>query len=171
MINHKELIFTVDENNNPIEPVERRQAHVQGIWHRTTDIAVINSKNEILCHKRSMLKDTGKGLWDACFGGHMAPGIEAVDGAVLELKEESGLDAKPSDLKYITTIKHIRGNNKEFRHLFIYRWDGSADDLKLEEDEVSEVKWIPIEEVNNNRNNSAVWSPLPFMDALLKNLR
>jgi isopentenyldiphosphate isomerase len=118
-----------------------------------------------------MLKDTGKGLWDACFGGHMGPGIEAVDGAVLELKEESGLHAKPSDLQYIATIKHVSGNNKEFRHLFIYRWNGSVIDLKLEEDEVSEAKWIAIEEVNENRDNSAVWSPLPFMDALLENLR
>lgn len=170
MINKQELIFTVDENNQPIEPLERHAAHKQGVWHRTTDIAVVNSKNEILCHKRSILKDTGPGLWDACFGGHMAPGTEAVDGAVIELGEESGLIVKPADLEFAGTVPHIQANNKEFRYLFVYRWDGPFSDLKLEEDEVSEVKWVPIDVVRSNRENSAEWSTMPFLEMLLSKL-
>ena len=39
-------------------------------------------------------------------GGHLDKGEEPLDGAVRELFEESGIEAKPSDLKFIRTIKN-----------------------------------------------------------------
>ncbi len=172
MINKQEIIFTVDEKNNPIKPVERQQAHEQGIWHRTTDIAVVNSKQEILCHKRSMLKDTGAGLWDVCFGGHTLAGVESLPAAILELQEESGLTANPEDLIFVGVVTHVNktGNNKEFRYGYIYRWDGPMSDLHLEKDEIDEVKWVPSDVIKANRDNRDEWSAMPYFDLLMEKL-
>lgn len=34
MINKDELLFVVDENNNPVEPKPRKKVHTKGYWHR-----------------------------------------------------------------------------------------------------------------------------------------
>lgn len=172
MINKNELIFAVDEENNPIEPVERQKAHAEGIWHRTTDIAVLNSNRELLVHKRSMLKDTGPGLWDGTFGGHTLAGVESITGAVEELKEETGLEVNPTDLEFIGIVKHTRANdkNKEFRYAYIYRWAGKMSDFKFEQDEVDDVKWVSMDVLKTNRDNNKEWSPMPYFDLLINKL-
>jgi isopentenyldiphosphate isomerase len=172
MINKDEIIFGVDEFNRPTGGVLRRKAHTAGLWHRTTDIVVVNSKNEVLAHKRSMQKDSGPGLWDPVFGGHMAPGAEAVMAAREELREEAGLDVKPSDLKFFAICRHVSENrkNKEYRYGYIYHWDGKAEDIHFEKDEITEVKWVSLETLKNNRDNRSEWSPMPCLDELLKNL-
>src|SRR3989344_6977065 len=124
MINKDELVFAVDENNQPIEPVLRLIAHQESIWHRTTDIVVLNSKNEVLCSKRSMLKDTSPGRWDSSFGGHTAPGVDSLQGALEELREESGFDASEKDLEFLGITKYVTENeqikNRVFRNFYIY---------------------------------------------------
>ena len=173
MINKDELLFTVDENNQPVAPLGRTLAHEQGVWHRTTDIAVVNSKKELLCHKRSMLKDAGPGMWDICFGGHILAGVDPIKGAMEELEEESGLKVAEPDLKFLGTVQHISrsGKNKEFRYVYIYYWDGPMSDLKLEKDEVEEVRWTDIETIKNNRDNSEHWSGMPQLETLLAELK
>ncbi|OGE73649.1 MAG: hypothetical protein A3I07_03970 [Candidatus Doudnabacteria bacterium RIFCSPLOWO2_02_FULL_42_9] len=168
MINNQELIFAVDENNQPIESVVREKAHAEGIWHRGTDIIVMNDKNEILCNKRSMLKVHSPGCWDPAFGGHCLAGQDILENARQELFEESGLNAKPEDLEFVETIKWDNGLNKEFRYVYVYRWEGDLKDLKLEKEEVDEVKWMDLKNVAANKNNKAEWSPMPYIDLLIK---
>lgn len=172
MINKNEVIFAVDENNQPIEPVERQKVHAEGIWHRTTDIIVVNGKLEILCHKRSMLKDAGPGNWDSAFGGHIAPGVESIRGAMLELKEESGLEASEKDLNFIGVVRHVSESekNKEFRYAYVYHWDGKSEDIKFEKDEISEVKWIGIKKLAEELKDIKKWSPAPYFEILLNYL-
>lgn len=73
MLDNQELVFTVNENNQPLKPELRSIAHKNGLWHRTTGIWVINNKKQILCQKRSLKKDILPGYWEAFFGGHLAP--------------------------------------------------------------------------------------------------
>ncbi|HXS15141.1 MAG TPA: NUDIX domain-containing protein, partial [Candidatus Saccharimonadales bacterium] len=85
MIKKDELLFTVDENNLLQEPKPRNEVHANGYWHRTAHIWIFNDKKEILCQKRSLLKDMNPGKWEPFFGGHMAPQEEYIDNALLEL--------------------------------------------------------------------------------------
>ena len=171
MLNKDEIIFTVDANNKPIEPMQRQKVHAEGIWHRTTDIIVVNHKRELICHKRSMQKDTGAGLWDSAFGGHTLAGAESLDAAALELFEESGLKPKLKDLKFIGIVKYMSqsGNNKEFRYAYLYKWNGKIEDLNLEKDEIDEAKWVPLDVVKTKRDDPE-WSPMPYIDILLREL-
>lgn len=144
MIDKDELIFTVDEHNQPVDPQSRTAAHKDGHWHRTAHIWVRNKKGELLCQQRSLLKDTRPGFWEAHFGGHLAPDMEYIDGAVTELKEETGLTAPKENLKLWQVYKHSSDDhpNNEFQAVYLYDWDSQISDLSPEEDEVAEVKWI-----------------------------
>ncbi len=173
MIDKDEVIFAVDEKNNPIAPVARKRAHLEGIWHRTTDIVVLDDAMNILCHKRSLLKDSGPGLWDSAFGGHIAPGVEAIQGAIQELHEESGLLASKKDLIFLGVTKHISSTqkNREFRYCYVYHWNGRAEDIKFEADEISEVKWFDAETLPQELSDRSKWSPAPYLGLLLDYLK
>jgi isopentenyldiphosphate isomerase len=174
MINKDELVFAVDENNNPIEPVARKAAHREGIYHRVADIVVMNSKNDVLCSKRSMLKDNNPGKWDFPFGGHAGPGVEMIQCAMDELREESGLVAKPEDLVFWEIYNEHKPEKKHFHFVYVYtyKWDGEISELTLEEEEVSEVKWVPLKELIEDYmvSKKHEWSDIPYAEKFFKYL-
>ena len=145
MLNDQELLFTVNEDNKPIEPQPRYLVHRDGVLHRTAHIWLYNHKGQVLCQQRSLLKDNSPGLWEPFFGGHLAPGQGYLDGALLELGEELGIKPTASELQEFTIYKHLIGN--EFQGVFLYKWDGDAAGLVLEPDEVEQVKFMPVDEV------------------------
>src|ERR1700760_3261316 len=105
MINKNELLFVVDENNEPLEPQARYIVHEKNAWHRTTGIWVVNNKKQILCQKRSLLKDTKPGFWEAFFGGHIGPQETYGDNAVKELTEELGIPVQKENLLPYKVLK------------------------------------------------------------------
>jgi isopentenyldiphosphate isomerase len=146
MINKDELLFTVDENNNPIEPRPRQEVHAKGIWHRVTHVWIVNDKKELLCQKRSLLKDSSPGKWESFFGGHMSPNMEYLDGAKVEIKEEVGLDVDGTNLKLWKIFKNDLGH--EFQGIFVYIWSGDIKDIVFEKEEIDQVKLLPLDEVS-----------------------
>lgn len=171
MIIKKELLFTVDESNNPIEPMPRDIVHGNGIWHRTNQIWIINDKKQILCQRRSLLKDMNPGKWEALFGGHIKAGQDYVDNALDELREELGIVVKKDDLHFFTIHKSIE--HKEFEGIYYLEWNGNLNDLHLEKEEVDQVKWFEINEllevlVNKKSEN---WSKFGYEEELLTELQ
>lgn len=149
MINAKELLFVVDENNTELDPLPRNQVHAEGRWHRVSHIWVYDEKGNILCQKRSLKKDMYAGMWEAWFGGHLAPNQSYEEGALIELKEELGIDAVLAQLKLEEVYKYDNPTdlNKEFMGELSFKWIGEIKDLELEADEVDEVRWFPIQEL------------------------
>ena len=105
MIDPKELLFTVDDENNPIQPEARDLVHSKGIWHRTSHIWIVNDDGAVLCQQRSLSKDSNPGLWEPFFGGHLPPNTSYEQGAVDELKEELGISINKSDLALFSIYK------------------------------------------------------------------
>ena len=155
MIDSSELLFVVDENNNPLPPLPRKEVHAKGLWHRTTHVWVINSNHEVLCQKRSMAKDISPGKWEAWFGGHMPPGASDLGSAILELREETGLVAKPEELTYFKTYPCYE--LAEFEAIFLYRWDGDEKTLNYEKEEIDELKWVPLNDLKRLDADDPDW--------------
>lgn len=147
MIDKNEKVFIIDENNFPLEPQLRRLAHKNGLWHRTTGIWVINDKLQILCQKRSLLKDMKPGFWEAFFGGHLTPNQEYIDNAVKELNEELGVSISEQDLIPYKVFKSDKPTHREFQQVFACKINGDIDSFKFEKEEVYQIKWIDIEDV------------------------
>lgn len=170
MIDQDKLLFVVDEDNNPQEPKSREEVHKNRYWHRTSHIWIINSQKQILCQKRSLLKDSNPGKWEAFFGGHMAPDTEYIDNAINELNEELGIMAKKDELQFFKVYKCVPG--KEFQAVYALPWDGKAETLKLEKEEIDQVRWIPFEEIYEillgKQNNK--WSKMGYEKELFEYL-
>ena len=83
------------------EVKERSAVHRDGDWHGTAHIWLVRRKNgkiEVLLQKRSRLKETFPGCYDASCAGHLSAGDSFIQGALRELQEELGLEAKEEDL-------------------------------------------------------------------------
>ena len=152
-----EIIDIVDEYGNPTgDTVDREIAHARGIRHRTSHIWLLREREDgiqILLQKRSDIKDSNPGCYDISSAGHIPARVGWVSSALRELKEELGLDAKPSDLHYCgSRTIHMSGEfyGKKFIDSQVsnvyYLWrDVEPEELQLQVTEVSSVMWINLE--------------------------
>jgi isopentenyldiphosphate isomerase len=147
MINSKELLFVVDEFDVPLEPRPRHETLKKGYWHRTAHVWVMNDLRQILCQKRSMLKDMAPGKWEPAVTGHIGPGDDYFTGAIKEVREETGLPLTREDLNLIKIYKDYE--MREFRGIFTVNWNGSIDEVISEKEEVDAVKWVSITTLKN----------------------
>lgn len=140
------------------EIATREKCHKEGIWHKAVVVFVINSKEQVLLQKRSATKKLWPNKWDITAGGHVLAGEFGFEAVLREAKEELGLNLEKKDITFIGSAisTNIKGDiiNNHFNEYYIANRDIDETTLKLQEEEVSEVKWIDkneiIEKIKNN---------------------
>jgi len=148
-----EMIDILDSKGNPTgTKLMKSEAHAKGLWHCAVHVWIFNSKGEILLQKRAMNKDSHPGLWDISSAGHVSAGETPEMSALRELEEELGIKAKPGDLKKLKvriseTEPKPGFHNKEHDHVYLLRFDGNAKTLKIQKEELDEVKFIPLDKL------------------------
>lgn len=141
---------------NQAEP--RDKCHKEGLWHKAVVVFIINSKGQVLLQKRSASKKMWPNMWDVTAGGHVLAGEFGFQATLRECKEELGIELKKEDITFIgsSISVNIKGDiiNKHFNEYYIANKEVDEKRLKLQKEEVSEVKWINkediIEKINNN---------------------
>ena len=142
-----ELLEYFDENNEKILGIEEREfIHDNNLWHREVAVWVVNEKNELLLERRSPNKKQGANKL-SIVAGHVDAKEEEVLAAKRELSEEVGLDVSIDELKFIGIYKNDKENNKCFSYTYLVKTDKKIDEFILQEEEVSEVKYITIEKL------------------------
>lgn len=76
--------------------------------------------------------------------GHVIAGESSIEGAIRETKEELGVETTKDDYMYIGEF--IYDETWEIAQIYLLKKDLKIEDLKLEKEEVSEVKWLSLEE-------------------------
>lgn len=141
-----ELLDVVDENNNLTGIVKDRDfIHKNGLYHREIGCWIINTKGEILIQKRAATKKVAPNLW-AIVAGHVDAGETLISTAIREIKEEVGIDINKEDLEYLYTYKNNLENKHNFNSMYLITVDTKIEDFIIQEDELSEVKYISIDE-------------------------
>lgn len=79
--------------------------------------------------------------------GHQEANETDVETAIRETKEETGLDVKICDLKPIET-GHFVHSGTVYKRILLFIANPLNDELKLQEDEVEQIKWVPIKEAD-----------------------
>ena len=151
-----ELVDIVDENNELTGEIEDRWvAYEKGLWRRTVSCWIMNQRGEILLQRRTKIKRRNPNKW-AKTGGQVDAG-ESIENAIIrEVKEELGIDIPKEQVKVVNIKKHNK-ENRRFAYNFIFVVNHKIEDYVLQEEEVSEVKYVTIEEMEeikkvNNKN-------------------
>jgi isopentenyldiphosphate isomerase len=148
------LAIVHPETNVPMGTLPRAQAISEGAWCRSTNIFVMNSKGEILCHQRSMQKERMPGVWSTHLGGHVSVDETYETNALKELEEESGITVKPEELIPWRTTKldHARLWVREY----VVLTDKEIHELVPQPGEVDQFSWMApshiIEAAKDNDN-------------------
>lgn len=129
-------------------------------------VLIQNTKGEILIQKRSKQK----GGEYALTSGHAKTGETPVQGIITEIKEELGLDVMPKELRLMHSERS--DINQAFYDLFYLQNDYDISEMKLQKEEVEEVKWLTEKEVETLcSNNNFKTSHIEAYEVIMKKLK
>lgn len=127
----------------------KSKAHQKGWFHPTVHVWCFTSNGQILVQQRGKNKDTHPLLWDVSVAGHVGAGEMVEVAAVREVQEEIGLRIVQGDLKKIGIFKSVQRHSEilidcEFHHTFLYELKTPLKSLVKQEEEVEDLKLIPL---------------------------
>ena len=158
-----------DERGLPTgEVVERSVAHREGILHRTAHVWIIKKVEgrwQVLLQKRSKDKDSYPGQFDTSSAGHIPAGMEPLESARRELREELGISAGEEELRFIGTFRTqyeevFHGEpfrDNEVISIFVYDVPVDPEGLVLQESEVEEARYFDLLEVYEEICGESDW--------------
>lgn len=150
---NEEMIQVIDpQTGEPTgQNVTRKELFKQNLWCRSTNVFVVNSAGQILCHQRSQNKERFPGVWSTHFGGHVSVGESFKINAVKEVEEEIGFHVNVFQM--IPWRTHKKENSHLWMRDFLTVYDGAIEDLVLQKSEVEQVKFMSIDEIVASLNN------------------
>ena len=150
-----EFLNLIDEHSRLTRSAKPRSlVHRDGDLHPTVHIWLIKRRDMgifVLLQKRAPGKDVNPGKYDVSAAGHVSQGGEFRHAAVRELKEELGIETTGERLELIGLLNNVEKygsiNDNELSAVYLCREEIDADNLDLQESEVSEVCWAEIDEM------------------------
>ena len=148
----------VDKNGNKtgkiLTQIESRDINniPTGQYISVVGVVIINENNEILLQKRSKCKKVNPGKWGIC-GGKVEIGETTLDAGIRETFEEIGIALNKSELKFLSTAK----NEKAHFTVYYARKNVDINKCKIQEDELEELRYFKIEELENLDNEGFEW--------------
>jgi isopentenyl-diphosphate delta-isomerase len=155
-----DTLILVDSEDNVVGYGEKENCHlIPTKLHRAFSIFVINSKREMLVHKRSSLKKTWPGFWTNACCSHPRKGETLEEATKKRLLFEMGFTCSLEyffRFEYKADYDKIYGEN-EVDHVFFGLYDGTPNPNG---DEVEEWKFIGLSELLEDvKVNDARYTP------------
>ena len=123
-----------------------------GYYISVVGVVIINYGNEILLQKRSRFKKANPSKWGIC-GGKVDLGETPIDAGVRETLEEIGIFLNKDELKFLS----MDTNEKAHFTVYYVRRNVDVNECKLQEEELEEVKYFKIEELEDLDNEGFEW--------------
>lgn len=133
-----------DRDFNKIENVTlvRGEPIPDGLYHLVCDIVVKHTDGTYLLMQRDLQKNFG-GRWELTAGGSALIGETPLEGAMRELREETGIAS--------SNFKELRRVVNEQRHfvcvVYFCLTDCDKNSVTLQEGETIDYKWVTKEEI------------------------
>ncbi len=132
-----------------------------GDYHIVVSAWVLDSAGRLLVDLRHGQKPFGL-LWETT-GGSATAGEDSRTAILRELEEELGLRFDPGDAVLADTRR--RDSLASFLDSWMFRWDGGAEELTLQEDEVLEAKWVTPQEYRDMKERGELVPHMPDLYA------
>ena len=148
---HKEVLL-VDNQDKPLEFMNKKQAHEQGRLHRAFSIFLFDRTGRMLIQRRALGKYHTPGLLSNACCGHPLTSF-VMDDAKQRLHEELGIVGVNLDEIFSTIYQAEVGNGLieyEYDHVFIGQYDG---EITIDPDEASEAYYLSTDEIEKILTN------------------
>lgn len=138
----------------------RGQELEEGTYRMVIHVCIFNSKGEMLIQKRADDIVRWPSYWDVSVGGGASAGDTSRHAAERETYEELGLQIDFSNKRPVITVNFTDG----FDDFYTVEMDVSLDDLQLQTEEVADVKWAGLDEIEAMIDDGSF---LPYQKDLL----
>jgi len=141
----KEYVDIVDENNNIIGKVTRKEADIKVLRLRASRVFVFNSRGEFLIHKRASTRLRYPDYWDFGVAETLISGESYESGAIRGLMEELNITGISNfDIKFLFKFKFTDERTRRWYKVYSLIYNGK---VKVGS-EVSEIKFVSEEVLN-----------------------
>ncbi len=137
-----DLLPVVDENDEQIDVLPRREVHLRGLRHRAVHVILFDGRGRLWLQRRALSKDTWPGAWDLAATGHVDVGESYDDAAARELREELNIEGRP---QFVAKIPASERTGWEFHALYAMRWDERIREFNKRE--ITQVKLFTVDAV------------------------
>ena len=124
----------------------------KGHYMPVVGVIIINSENEILLQKRSKNKKINPGKWGIC-GGKINFGENAIEAGIRETMEEISVRLNKEEFKFL----NMNTSDKGHFTLYYVRRNIDIDKCILQKEEVEELKYFKVEELEKLDNEGFEW--------------
>ena len=178
-----ELIDVLNERGEYTGKIEeRKKVHEDGLWHIHVGVWIMNEIGELLFQQRSMQKKVDPGKWTRT-GGHVDSGETPLEAIQRETYEEIGIKIPLEKFKFLDISKeekyipNTKIINRQFTYSYFVYGNYKLEDCKMQQEEVSGLKYISIEEMeraykNKDTNYTFInWKNINEKIGMLKEMR
>ena len=136
-------------------------------YHLVVYVWIINNKNEIIVSKRQKGR-TFEDSWE-CTGGCALSGDTSLSAALREVKEELGLalDSSKGEL-FRRYLRNYPPGAKAICDVWVFRQNFTADQFKLQIEEVSEARIVTVSELKELMSEEEIRTRYPYFDKLIE---
>lgn len=152
----KENLKKTWDRNNIAEPPS-------GEYKLNVHTWLINENNELLIQKRCSNLKRNPGKWNFT-GGAVDTNESSYEGAKREVKEELGIDV--DNLEFLLSFKR----EHDFVDVWICKTNVKIEDLNTSAEEVEQVKWVDLNELEELMNSGEFVSSLNLYYPLFKKI-
>ncbi|HLV40448.1 isopentenyl-diphosphate Delta-isomerase [Xanthomarina sp.] len=148
----EEKVILVNEKDEPIGLMPKLEAHEKALLHRAFSVFVFNDKNELMLQQRASHKYHSPDLWANTCCSHQRDGESNIEAGKRRLQEEMGfVTSLEESISFIYKAPFDNGlTEHEFDHVMIGHYNDAP---KINPDEVSNWKWMPLEDVRTDIKN------------------
>lgn len=133
------------DRNKTGRTMERGTPEPEGFYRMVVHVCIFNSDGKMLIQQRQPFKRSWSGMWDLTVGGSSVAGDTSLTAAIRETSEEIGLQLAPEELRRVLTIQ----SESVFDDIYVVQKDLDENSLKLQYEEVAQVKWASDEEIKS----------------------
>lgn len=143
-----ELIKIVDEKGKFTGTImDKDKAHDLNLLHWEVGMFIINNNKQVLLQKRCANKRFAPNKWALC-AGHVDADEEFEIAAIREIREEIGLDVSANELHLLEKMDVQKRNlNSNIMRYYYAICNKKENEFKIQEEELSQVKWFDIDEI------------------------
>lgn len=136
----------------------KKEVHQKGLWHGGAHLWICNSKGEVFLQHRSPAKEIYPDARDISCAGHIDAGETPIETLIRETAEELNLKIDGQQLKFIG-ITFVEDKmpagwvHRVFDWTYVTQMDFDIHDLKLEEGETTDAKWLDLDDFEADIND------------------
>ena len=141
----EDLLILVDPLDRQIGTTTKAHAHRDGLLHRAFSVFIVHD-GKMLIQRRNAGKYHSGGLWANACCSHPRDGEALTDAVQRRMAEEIGFCCPVEEIGHFVyrSQYHEHLYEYEYDHVFLGSYDG---EVSFNPEEISEVKWIGLEEL------------------------